>query len=69
MAVAVLCGAKRLRLMTRLPFRVYMASAMFAEVKPERIEEGAIGLANSSVCKSGNGARNESSGAKCAQMV
>src|SRR5258706_1607527 len=38
------------------------------QCKPERIEEGAIGLANSSVCKSGNGARNESSGAKCAHM-
>ena len=32
-----------------LPFWAYMAPTIFAEVKPERVEEDAIGLANSSV--------------------
>ena len=35
--------------MTMLPFWAYMAPTIFAEVKPERVEEDAIGLANSSV--------------------
>jgi hypothetical protein len=49
MAMAFCAVQSALGLMTMLPFWAYMAPTIFAEVKPERVEEDAIGLANSSV--------------------